>query len=370
MAYPGYSIYPSAALYPGDDYEPQRDLAILPPETLEQLLTGSRSPQLRVEATDANGRQVALAVLGGEVTHDWDSAPNRTGTLSLLDDPYGSLRALLDPRAQNRVRVWFGVSGPRTAAQEFPAGVFVATSIDRDGQELTVKLADLAHVVKGRLLVAPIEVKDSMTVLQAVDTVLSHRFPGIAVVGDGAERKLSARAVIGEVGGDPWDALTEFLKAYGYRIFFDALGQARVERILEVLGSPVHCEWRTGGEGVIGAISSSLDGSEAPDGIVVQWANGVVVVPEDKGRLILWDGDETLLADASAAVSAGEAELALKRGMTESVSVTVWARYDLLAGHVVRIIDGDDQWTTRVTSVTFDLNLIDMSVKLADMRRA
>lgn len=372
MAFPSYSTFPGYGLYPTEDYRPEAALAILPPETLEELQTGARRPSRRIEVTDAHGRVYTIPATEGDLTASWDATPHRETNLSLLDDEHGTYRALLDPRAKNRVRVYFGVEGPRTPKTEFPQGVFVATSQERDGRELEVGLADLSHLVRGRLMPKALQVAPPKTLHDAVRDVLDERAGWVHLIVPDGSPALKTRVIIGEPGADPWEKLEELAESFGHRVFFDAEGHLRVEPVTDPLVGRVLATWSTGEEGVLGSITSAIDGANAPDGVLVPWAGGVVIVPEDAGRLILYEGDATLLVDATQATSAGEAKLLLEKGATESVNVTVWPRFDVVPGDVVIVRDerSGDEFRTRITQVSWLLSLESMSVKLADLRRS
>lgn len=374
MAYPSWSTFPGYSLYPGEGEDVAiRDTVALPAETLEQLLAGHRRVIARVTA-ELDGRVVDVPVLSGSVSESWDATPRTTGTLSVaatgewIPTHKGSL---LDPRAGTRFRVAFAISGPRTPATMFAYGVFVATGVSVGRESISVTLADLSHVVRGRLMTGPMVVHPGLDPLEQAGRLLARRAPWVRIHSGATGLPLTSEWLSGDVGGDPWEAAEKVAKAASAILYFDEDGLLRMPKVTDPLLAPVAATWETGPDSVLADVDRSLDGVDMPEAIIVKYWRGMVVVPEDTGgRLCVWEGDPETIATDEQARTVGEADLALRRGAVESVTVKAWPRYGLHAGDVVKITDpGTGTATTaRITKLDVPLSGEAMNLTLADRR--
>lgn len=376
MAFPSYSTYPGYALYPGEtDAVGQYGLATLPAPTVEDLLSGARRVSASVTA-DLAGRSVDVPIVSGSVSESWDATPRATASLSVpaLDEWAPRARGhILDPRsgARFRIAISVGEQGEPEPAATFTYGTFVATSVSVTGEGIDVACADLSHVVRGRLLTAPMGVHPGLDPQEQAGRLLARRAPWVRIASGASGLPPTAQWLSGEAGADPWEEAGKLAKAAGATLYFDHDGLLRVERITDPLIAPVVATWRTDSRSVLDDMSREIDGDDMPDAVIVKWSGGVEIVPEDNGgRLVLWDGDAETIADAPAARAAGEADLALRRGAIESVSLKAWPRYGLHAGDVVRVEDETTSvaMTARVVKLDIPLDGGPMSVTLADRR--
>lgn len=375
MAFPSWSTFPGYSLYPGSEEDRGiREIAALPPETMGQLLKGHRKVLAQVTAT-LDGRTVDVPVLSGSVSESWDSTPRTTASLSVaaLDEWLPRRRGgLLHPLSGARFRVSFEVSGPRTPAQRFPYGVFVATGVRPGREGIDVDLTDLTHPVRGRLFTGPMVVHPGLDPLEQVGRMLQRRAPWVKVHDGATGLPVTGEWLSGDVGSDPWTAASEVAKAAGAQLFFDPEGMLVMPKVTDPLISPVKAVWETGPDSVFADVSRDVDGTDAPDGVIVLHSGGSVVAGNADGRLCVWEGDPETLTDGAQALAVGEADLALRRGAVESVSVKAWPLYGLHAGDVVKVVDaatGTDT-TARVAKLDVPLSGEAMSVQLADRRVA
>lgn len=374
MAYPGWDAFPGWTLHPGQGEDTAvRETAALPAETLEQLLTGPRQVVASVVA-EKDGRVVDVPVTSGAVTETWGSTPRATLTMQVASTREWvprSAGSLLDPRAQARFRVRVGVSGPRTSAASFSYGVFVATqaSISPDG--ISINGADLSHVARGRLMTGPTVVHPGLDPLEQAGRLLSRRAPWVRITSGATALPVTAEWLSGEAGADPWEAAQAVAKAAGAQLYFDHDGLLTMPKITDPLVAPVAATWETGPDSVLADVGREIDGADMPDAVIVKWSGGVEIVPADTGgRLVVWDGDPATIDTAEGARAAGEADLALRRGAVEQVTVKAWPRYGVHAGDVVRVTDSGTgtATTARIVRLVTPLDGGPMDVTLADRR--
>lgn len=373
MAYPSWSTFPGLDLFPGPEEPITEQTAMLPPSTLEELMTGARKPSVRVIATNKDERATELTVLDGSLSDSWDGTPRRE--LSLELPRWEEYLTLLHPSAGSTVRAFFSVSGSDAKGATWLMGTFVPVKVEEASETLQVALVDLSHRVRGRLMAGPMQptmnAQGKLPLHEAVAQVLQARAPWVTIATpEKASPMLTVRPTLGDVAADPWDACQKLCETQGYHMSFNREGQVAIEPITDPLIAPVAAVWQTGSEGVLLSLKRSLDGNDAPEACLVRWDGGVVIVPEDAGRLMAWDGDETLVKTAEDAKKAGEAALALKRGIVEAIDVSVYPRFDVQAGNVVRVEDARRKFsmTARILSVSWDLSLTSMAVKLSDRR--
>lgn len=374
MAYPGWDAFPGWQLFPGQGEDTAiREIATLPAETLEQLLSGPRRVIASVTA-ELDGRVVEVPVTSGTVTEMWDSTPRATLAMQVAAVGEWMPRttgALLDPRTQARFRVRVGVSGPRTSATSFGYGVYVATQTSVSPDGIGVTCADLSHVVRGRLMTGPTVVHPGLDPLEQAGRLLTRRAPWVRIASGATGLPVTAEWLSGEAGGDPWEAAQAVAKAAGAILYFDHDGMLRMDRITDPLVAPIAATWETGPDSVLADVGRDLDGTDMPDAVIVKWSGGVEVVPEDAGgRLVVWDGDPATIDAPDAARAAGEADLALRRGAVEQVTVKAWPRYGLHAGDVVKVVDSGTgtSTTARIVRLAVPLDGGPMDVTLADRR--
>lgn len=334
--------YPDQALYPGADVYPAslNQLAIPDPTTVAGLLSGSRIELF--EAIVRNGVDtVRLDVADGSTTEDLRATPQITMQATLVSAALVPREAtdLLHPDSGSTIEIRCGVQSLDTGAAWFTQGTFHPTEVDADfgpsGTTITVTAADvLAARTRGRRLDRKYQLWKGQDVEAAAFEILASRDPGLRFELGHTTGKVTARITVGPEGEDPVKAVNDQLgKPAGARLVQGVDNVVRLMPITDPLVATPKATWTTDSASVVQRLK--FRATKSPDAICSPWQDGFLIVPEDKGQIIQFDGDHSVFDTENKCRDALEAQLAMKRGQGRQVDVQAWVNYSLHAGDVV-----------------------------------
>ena len=334
--------YPSGLLYPGADVFPAdgRSLAIPDPETVDALLSGSRI-ELFEAVVEQGGDRLVLDVQDGSTAEDQAATPQIELRSTLISEALSPLEAsdILHPDAGATITIRRGVTSRDTGAAWFAQGTFspvdVGADYGPDGVQIDVIAHDeLSARTRGRRLPRKVQLYKGQDVEAAAFQVLADRDPALRFETGHTTGKVTARITLGPEGEDPVKAVDDMLaKPAGARIVQGADGIVRMLPITDPLTATPKASWTAGSASVIQRLK--LRATKSPDAICGAWQGGFLVIPEDRGLVIPFDGDTSTFDTEDKARTAMEAQLALKRGAGRELDVSSWANYALHAGDVV-----------------------------------
>ena len=369
VTYPSGLLYPGAEVYPADGSQ----LAIPDPETVAALLSGSRV-DLFEAVIEQGGDRMVLDVTDGSTTEDPAASPQITLSTSLISEELSPLEAedILHPDAGAIITIRCGVTSRGTGDVWFTQGSFAPVDVSADyGTEGTridlIGHDELNARTRGRRLPKKVQLYKGQDVEAAAFQILADRDPSLRFEFGHTPGKVTARIVVGPEGEDPVKAVDDMLaKPAGARIVQGADRVVRMMPITDPLTATPKASWTTGSASVIQSLK--LRATKSPDAICGAWQGGFLVIPEDKGWIIPFDGDTSTFDTEDKARTAMEAQLALKRGAGREVEVQAWADYSLHAGDVVNLTAVGLAFKARIARRELNFRSPISPVKLVDRK--
>jgi hypothetical protein len=317
-------------------------------------LVGGESVQLvsYLEIVDRFGSVIAdsstFNVVGGRVEVDASASFRRWLSGLRLADTTGELVPTtaadwFSPIANNEILVYSGIMVDGVAEYVLQGAFHLEgceTEDTPEGLTLTVGAYDRGrkYARAKRIIPKRFDQSAGLPVYTAISELLTDAYPGTLVYHDTpaaltAEQELTA-------GTDPWEAARSLAEDMGYELFFDRVGDCRLQKVPDpaVTTSP-HWEYREGANATLLAVSRQQSNAEVYNGWVITGENPALGSPV---RAVVWDDDPASptywlgpygkvpgfyqsdkVRTVAQAIDAGTGKLNKNRGVPESVQFTI-----------------------------------------------
>ena len=394
MAYPG--AYPGARTFPGVQDSPWRVEVGPPPQTVDEVLAGTRRLQRRVTVLregrpvlDGTGAPVLLPVIGGSITVR-DGLPTRE--ISCEVSP-GRDREwipttpghLLDPETGCELLVEATLTHRDIGTLTWPLGVFDLGEADvtlKDDGRVGVSLSapDRSQRVATSLMLAPHPIPQGVPPEVAMQQIITATDAGVPVRLAGLGGIGAVAVMVGEPGADPLAAIGAALgKPTGLDVRVTADGQIEFREVADPATAPPAWTWEVGAHPILtagrrlrrqaGAVIVPWTATDEDTGLT---SSGVVVVPDEAARpRQWWDGDASTITTADQARAAGHAWLTKRQVGADAPSMSVLLDPRIDVGDVVQCTNARIGLAQRARVVGLDIPLDSdvMSVTLANRRQ-
>jgi hypothetical protein len=248
--------------------------------TLAAALQGSHMSAAKVEVLD--GDEVITEITGtidGQVTVERAGVERRadlgffdaTSTLTPTE-----VSSLLSPGAGNNLRVYRGIryhDGTEelvpliTGRIAHPVGSF---------PNLSVSIYDFAWVIARARLERPYVIASGTNYVTAITNLLKDRFGSVAV--NFATTPHLTPLIVVEEQADPWEQCQKMAESLGRRLYFDALGVARMEDESAATEDPVWF-YQEGPDALITELELDLDVEGHYNAVVVTGESPELATP-------------------------------------------------------------------------------------------
>lgn len=307
----------------------------------------------RLEIVNRYGVVIAdsstLNVIGGTIQVDASASFRRWVSGLRLVDSTGDLVPAtaadwFSPVANNEIKIYSGIMVDGVA-EYVPQGYFhlegCETDDGPDGLVLSLSAYDRGRKFSRAKRIIPkrFDQSASIPIYAAITTLLQEAYAGTPVLHDSPVHLTTEQELL--AGADPWEAGRALAESMGYELFFDRLGDCRIQKIPDPVAAGVipNWEYREGANATLLAVARQSSNDEVFNGWVVTGENPALGSPV---RAIVWDDDPASptywlgpygkvpgffqsdkVRTVQQAIDAGVAKLNANKGVPESVAFTI-----------------------------------------------
>lgn len=265
-------------------------------------LAGPHKVDTQADICDTAGNVLAtFKPLGGSVTVDIDRDIRREAGSIELVDPTGVLTPLnvtdmLSPLVGNELRLYRGVEYSDGTSEMIPLGVFLwqQVSITDDGNGLKISLGtlqDRAIRISSARYFRSIPILTSTAVETVIATIVEQAWPEVTYSGGAfpaTNQTINSVAYGVEGDSDPWQDARDLADQFGYRLYFDQLGQLALSAIKSASDATSVITYGSSGELMITSLSKQWDITDTYNGVIAIGQGSGLITPS---RGVAWDDD-------------------------------------------------------------------------------
>lgn len=331
-------------------------------------IAGSHKVVVQADVCDSAGNVlVTFNPVNGSVNIDIDRDVRRdAGTIELVD-PTGVLVPLnvtdvLSPLLGNELRLYRGVEYSDGTTELMPLGVFIwqSVSILDDGSGLKIVLSGLqdrsVKVAQARYS-RPVSVTSATAVETVIANIVSAAYPTVVYSGGqlpATSQTINAVAYGVEGDASPWQDARDLADQFGFRLFFDAIGELNMTPIQKSEAVTSVVSYGDSGELMIVSMSKDWDITDTFNGVIATGQGSGLLIP---ARAVAWDDDPSsptyylgtfgqrpryysspfLLTDAQARAAA-ESQLEKTLGVSEKLTWSQIVDPSLDVGDTIQVV--------------------------------
>lgn len=263
------------------------------PEFLEAALDAVQRPRVRAEVWLSGAKLGDLPVTDGSVTIDATRSVLRSATLTAVGTPATPTETLWgwlsSPGVE--VRLWSGLF-VGSAFEDVPLGVFVVTDTEQaDNGTIAINGSDRSIRIQRARWTDPYVIAAGTELGTALAGLLANRWTAVQSSFDNipAGTALGTQVVLAAgADTDPWRDARGIAESFGYDLYFDGNGVARVRSIPDPLASPVVISYAYGEWSVVLSRTKRSTFERTYSGVIVRGEASDIDTPVGAA---LWDTD-------------------------------------------------------------------------------